>query len=282
MGWGKTITMILTESQRRGLNYVAVANTGGYQPTRAEVMEWLIQPLQKPGKRGDVVTAAVPSRLSQIISNIPTPAASVVAMMVGKPATYAPSGAAEPFVTHLVRLGWLRSDLGERLTVTVFGHALLKEPPPREADDDGGAETVILESGSPLSYARVVGHIGSSGSAFVIDPYLRVDDLYQLMTLTDTSRVLVGSNLGNGDVAAIRALLTATPGVVEVRQAGQGVLHDRYVIGDLGVHQFGTSMNGLGKGATTALFAYSNQACVAVRNLAEGWWSDASPLLPVL
>jgi hypothetical protein len=273
------VFVILTDLQRRGLNFVAVSNAGGYRPTAEEVTEWVDRPGPLPAARGALIEAAVPSlmRSDYGIAKAFDKLTSNFDLFAGRPARYGPSGPPEALVANLIRLRWLQISTVKGLSITPLGRALLREV---DVLDPEVAPAIVLESGNPLAYAQLLGHIAESGDAYVIDPYLRMEQLYELMTTTSTGRVLVGSKLGKGDIAGIRSVVTATPDRIQVRQAGAGVLHDRFVIGELGVHQFGTSMNSVGSN-TTVLVQMPADASEFLRAKAEEWWADSVVLGPI-
>ena len=269
--------MILTKDQRRGLNFVAVANAGGNRPTAKQITEWVFQPVRRLGGRGELVTPRSPGMLSSLFSGIKMPAIDTERIF-GTPAVYGPAKPAEGYVQHLLRLGWLElASLGDGLVVTALGRALLREVD----DDDADQSTVtLLASDSPLAYPQLIGHIAESGEAFVIDAYIGLQQFNDLMINTSTKRVLIGPNVKAGDIAGIATMMATNPGRIEVRQATARVLHDRFIIGDLGVHTIGASLNGVGK-TTTVLMPMPDMVSDQIKVEAESWWLAAQAVAPM-
>lgn len=278
-----TGVMIINGHQRSALVFVSAANQGGFRPTSDQVTEWVLRPNPLPPKKGKLLKAAKPSPaiagIASLAQQISLSSFATPEYLKGTEAVYEPSGPPESLVASLLRLSWLELDDRGGLSLSPLGKALLRADRLTSQDDEG-ISVVVLEAESQLSYVQLMGHIVDSGPAFVIDPYVRSDELWQLMAYTDARRVLVGP-LNVKDTTGLRLLLGAVSGTVEVRQAGKGILHDRYIIGNKGVHHFGASINGVGKNATTTLVLMPEYAADRIRELAEQWWNDSSVLEPV-
>lgn len=57
--------MIVKQEQRRAMEFVVVANRGGYRPTGREINQWRLAPDPRPTRRGDLLepeTPAIPER----------------------------------------------------------------------------------------------------------------------------------------------------------------------------------------------------------------------------
>jgi hypothetical protein len=63
-----------------------------------------------------------------------------------------------------------------------------------------------------------------------------------------------------------------------VRQAPKGRIHDRFIVGDHGIHILGTSLNGVGKSTTTLLIPLPSEVESAVRGELEKTWEMATEL----
>jgi len=138
---------------------------------------------------------------------------------------------------------------------------------------------IVLEADSPLSYVQLVGHIAGCGAAFVIDPYVKAEHLWRLIQDTTTLRVLIGplQSKHDQDLVALRQTLALAHRPIEVRRAADGVLHDRFIIGDSGVmYSVGASWNSVGKHVTT-IFQYPEVPADRLIDIAEKWWEEATP-----
>lgn len=298
---------IFSDMQRDGLRYIDAANSGGYRPTAEQVDEWVFRRGRRPAQRGPLIEPAKPpSVISGPISSIladhmgamgekfqsytevmrnqllaAMPEFNVMDWLVstqGTPAKYGPGKPAETYIQHMIRMSWLASDEAGGLRLTLLGRALLRDDAlTNQADDE--ASVLVLEAKSELSYAQLVGHIADCGDAFVIDPYGKADHVWRLLMNTTTERVLIGPNLKKKELATLRQLLTVDTRKIEVRQAKAGVLHDRFIISDQGVHQIGASWNGVGKTLTT-LFKHPQVSAEKIIEAAEEWWSSATPVEP--
>jgi hypothetical protein len=277
------IDMILKDEQRRGLEFIQAANLGGHRPTRAQVEQWMFSPGRRPGRRGKLIEPARPGTLALNLDfALSESVRTTYRSLVGTPAVYEPDGPPEGFVEHLLRLEWIEANGLGGLALTGLGRALLRSAQV-SSDDQESLGTVVLGSEDPLAYGKLLGHIAESGEALVVDPYLRANQLLELLLHTNCMRLLVGSGLKSSDLTEMKVLLNTwgeRPGV-QLRQAARGAIHDRYIVGDLGVHMIGASINGIAAGsATTVLIPLRDAAADAIHTLCDEWW-DAAELLAV-
>ena len=116
----------------------------------------------------------------------------------------------------------------------------------------------------------------------MIDPYVRAEYLWRLIQDTTTVRVLIGPlySTNDQDLIELRQTLALADRPIEVRQAADGVLHDRFIIGDSGVmYSVGASWNSVGKHVTT-IFQHPPVTADRLGEIAEQWWEGASPVEP--
>jgi len=116
----------------------------------------------------------------------------------------------------------------------------------------------------------------------VIDPYVRAEYLWRLIQDTTTVRVLIGplQSKNNQDLIELRQILASAHRPIEVRRAADGVLHDRFIIGDSGVmYSVGASWNSVGNHVTT-IFQYPAVPADRLIDIAEQWWEEATPVEP--
>jgi len=178
-------------------------------------------------------------------------------------------------------MSWIDADDAGGLRLSPLARALLRHDAfSRQAEDE--PSVIVLEADSPLSYVQLVGHIAGCGAAFVVDPYGRAEHLWRLIQDTTTVRVLIGPlySKHDQDLIALRQTLALAHRPIEVRQAADGVLHDRFIIGDSGVmYSVGASWNSVGKHVTT-IFQYPSVPADRLIDIAEKWWEQATPVEP--
>ena len=147
---------IFSDEQSRGLRYVEAANSGGYQPTAAQVTEWVFRPRRRLAQRGPLIEPAKPpthladmvtSHLGQpkwmdsrALSEFVAPArglggrilansggaGSFYERFLGTPARYGPGKPAETYIEHMVRMSWIDADDTGGLRLTPLGRALVR------------------------------------------------------------------------------------------------------------------------------------------------------------
>lgn len=299
---------IFNDQQRDGLRYIEAANSGGYQPTAGEVNEWVLKRGRRPARRGPLIEPSKPSPMRVGLEQALAPQMRLGAALreqidgiarvsmdrllaqareagifsyldfTRTPARYGPGTPAESYVDHMIRLGWLGQGEAGGLLLAPLGKALLRDD---TFNNGGGADAavVILEAGSDLAYPQLIGHIADSGEAFVIDPYAMADHVWQLIEQTATSRVLIGPYVRPNKLAELKVLLGTASRPIEVRQAPTGLLHDRFIIGDQGVHTVGASWNSVGK-SLTLLSPLPQIAADRIIDAAEEWWDKAAAVEP--
>ena len=312
--------MITTELQRRALDFVLAANTGGHEPIADDVRVWLDNPAPLPGKKGKLIRAAepptpgLPSPLMQSLGSIGVygqinsafqskalaqmltanhesliesmSAAAGVAQMFsgtpgspGRPAKYAPDDPPEHTIEQLIRLRWLAENDHQGLRLTQLGRSLLDADRLDALGYGADHGVVVLGAEDELAWRRLVGHIADHDECFVIDPYLRDQQLTTLKDNTGITRALVGPKLSNRDIVALRMLLSGGGyDHIEVRQAPHRTLHDRYVITPETVYMLGASMHTVGEATTTMLIPLQGAPADAVRQLATTWWDQSTDI----
>lgn len=248
------------------LAFVDACNTSGYRPTAEEVTLWLRSP--QPRLPTNRLAASLAANLAQVL----TPIFAGVE-----------PGSGEDDVAHAQRLLWLSP--GDRLSLTRLGAALLRSGERSQVDQ---ASVDVLELGreDPLAYPRLVARLASSGTALLVDPYLRLEQLHDLVVETEVSRVLISKQQkASREIRAGIATYLGSPRVartIEVRASADNDVHDRVLVEDNGsVYLLGYSLNGIKAGAaSTMLVRLPDAAAGGQRERAEAWWADAEPVLP--
>lgn len=191
------------------------------------------------------------------------------------PPEYGPPIPAESFIDHLVRLEWLDQDERKSLGVTPLGRALMRSAEYDESDSEA-LEVEVLNSNDEMAYPSFVRRLAEMGDALLIDPYLRLEQLLVVKAYTTVSRVLISARIKQEERAAM-AVLVSSGGdhEIELRVAGNGVLHDRMIVGRDSVLTIGTSINTIGRQHPTVLTPLPEVAADVFREHAEGWWDEA-------
>jgi hypothetical protein len=258
-----TSMQILTDAQSRVLSFVEACNSAGYRPTTVEVEVWMASP-----------TRRLPvSRLSRIVtSNLANSVAGLRPLFETEP------GTGETHVAHARRLGWLVGT--QQLQVSRLGLALLQSARRQDVAAQE-ASVLVLDSEDPLAYAVLFGKLAAVDGDLLVDPYLRVTEMRDVIDYTDVRRVLISSrprNTRETQTAIAVYLASLEEAEVEVRTTASRDVHDRVVIStDGSAHLLGTSLNSIGS-ASTHLVTLPTDAANAQALKAETWWNEATPL----
>lgn len=160
---------------------------------------------------------------------------------------------AETYSQYLDRLGWV-TDSTEGIKLTKLGKAILKDlNSPKIDPSETGIVEVVLDPENPFAYASALGVIASVESALLIDPYLRLDGLQDIVEFDNVERILVRENIPKQESSVLAHAIGALAKEgknISIRRARD--LHDRYVIPpEGGIVMLGTSLNGIGKKIST-------------------------------
>lgn len=242
---------VLTKDQHRALAFIAAANFGGYAPVENEVDKWLSEP------QPENTYAALQKILTK--SKLLQPNKTVT--------------------SHLIQIGWVRKDNSTRLSLTGLGEALLRHAESQEIE---GVTVVMLDDQDPLAYAHLIGALAEVGKALIVDPYLDLKGVHDLLEHTQVTRALIkdGAPTQRNQSAIAQYLSGEEDPLLEVRVASSG-LHDRFILADDGrVWTIGASMNGIAKRkATTVLTPMPNVVAAELSKQLESQWLKAKPLL---
>lgn len=183
----------------------------------------------------------------------------------------------ETYSTYLERLIWVEF-VDDAAALTPMGLAVLRAMQDEGKLDSVGVLETVLENGDPFAYARAIAVLADIPDALIVDPYIRLEGLMDIMPLSSVTRILTSDERGKrGKKAHLFALANAArPGNRQIRIADVSRLHDRYFIPGTGpVRMISTSMNSIGSriGVITPLGASASQA---VRVEHEKIWSESS------
>lgn len=247
---------ILSEEQHRALAFISAVNAGGYLPLEENVEKWLSDP--SPGLiPGATIGYAMMSAMNALRS---------VGWHRGKSVT-----------SHLVDLEWAAKDPSGRISLTQLGEALLRNANTQEVE---GAQMVVLDNEDPLAYATLMGELAEIREALLVDPYLDVDGVFNIVQHTDITRALIRaeSNTRRNRSAIATFLNGAEDPRLEVRVA-KG-LHDRFIVADDGhVWTIGASINGVAKRKSVTVFSpMPESAAQILSEQLERTWAEAQPL----
>jgi len=185
----------------------------------------------------------------------------------------------ESFSVYLVRLGWAAVTADGRLSITALGSAVLGAMNDEAAMDIQMVVAKAIDPDDPFAYAKVIGEIAGTDDAMVVDPYLKIDGLQDLLRLSSVSRVLTsdesrpGRSKPSPKIAVFEHMVGAS--VVagfELRVLPLAQMHDRYVIPKSGsVLNLTTSFNSIGQRIGVAVWL-PDLPSTAIRNAHDTLW----------
>lgn len=255
---------VVADEQRRVLMFVNACNLGGYQPSEEEVEAWLGQPRAEKSTPMLAGTA-----LAQMMR----------AHEASWRAAFGTEVGGQSVTGHLLGLSWLTGSK-HRLQLSHLGRSLLRT---LELDEASNELVVLsLDSTDVLAYPRLMGHLRELGPGLVVDPYLGVDELQDLVEYTEVDRILVSAVRGSERARVAVAVVVNSEllgRTVEVRVTEDKALHDRSIVTEGAVHVIGSSLNSVSRRtASTGLVELPAAAAGAHRAQVEEWWSAAVPL----
>lgn len=311
---------ILTDEQHQLLAFVDTCNRNGYRPTPTEVLDYLTSPApaearyetrlrrvqhaHRPSGLAPDMSQAMNAWLEgtvrdyfKLLNYTETLRASVGRNLFARGAVAQRHGgslprtervqvaAPETSVGHLTRIGWLSldpaaDDSAGRLRVTPLGAALLLGAE-RGEGDDMDVSVVVLGRDDPLAYPLLIGQLAGVGEGLLVDPFLRIDQLHQLVVSTQLDRLLLtGKPPHRAHREAIRTYLDSPTLSRRIEVRASEELHDRLVLVDNdAVFTLGTSLNGVGR-TTTVFSPMPAAAAAALREEYARIWETAELVGP--
>lgn len=186
---------------------------------------------------------------------------------------------AEKPVPFLIRVGWIDvTDAGVRLTE--LGRAVLAHADrPAVADTADGPIAVTIDPEDPLAYARLFDLLSSHGTGLLVDRYLKLQGLADILHISSVNRVLTGDDDNQNRLSLFGKAVGAIEASLDVRTVPAADLHDRFFIPDDGpVYVLGSSLNSIAKRPGVVTPVSDAAAAGAVRSAYADLWARSSAL----
>jgi hypothetical protein len=275
------------------LAYVSALQRQSYRPTVAEFNAYVEGPDQRPGttrtiRRPSTVQSPAGSALRAIADLNVNVSRSLQRALGPLQGTSGLGGKSvevhepgEAMIDYLRRLKWVRVTSG-RVHITPIGEAVLTHLEQEMTDTEAPLD-IALDQDDPVAKARLIGRINEIGKCDLVDAYLRLDDLFQILNSTEVERVLTrpakpGDNKRIVELETLMGSL-ALPRPFEVRTSDE--FHDRYVIPDSGpIWQLGTSLGGVGVRFSAMVRITDDKLAKHIRDRFESAWKTGRPLKP--
>lgn len=246
----------------QALQYLAAVNHAGYQPSAAELNAYG----EQPGRTSHVVGSA-----------------SLAAQFDGLARTFAEwvgRRELEAYSAHFLRLKWASNPTGG-FVITELGEAVLAALDAEANANDSEFLQTVLGADDPIAYARAIAVLADLGPVMIVDPYVKLDQLPDLLRLSNVTRILSSTERKPLDQKAtpFAAAATMAKHDVGIRLDEGNKLHDRYFVPDDGlVYMISTSMNSISASRISVITPLDEQASAAVRAAQEAIWDGASPV----
>ena len=188
---------------------------------------------------------------------------------------------AEKASAYLERVGWAEIVSGS-IFPTALGSAVLQalNAPTVDVSNEDPI-TVVIDPDDPLAYAKVFGLIVSQDTGLLVDPYLGISQLFELLEVQAVTRILMSDKDLRVKRPVIAKALAAVEGRVKVRYIGEKQLHDRFFIPDTGdVLVFGSSLNSLTRRPGVVTPLADSTASSAIRDAYGKLWISGTAIAP--
>ena len=248
--------MEIEDDARRALEFLRALGVEGHAPTIEELEAYVLQPGRKRG-------GAIPKALLDQADQLKSAWSSVLGVMVPYKG--------ESVAGHLERVRWAEVRDG-RIRATALGDAVLRATEASLAAPELPV-ALILGRDDKLAYARVIGAMAGMNARVLIDPYLNLEGLGDVLKHTTVDRILVGQQKERKAELAVAVRRLGANREVEIRASS--AFHDRFVFGDDGhVHVMGTSLNGVGVRLSVMVRLEEAEVVGAVKSAFESAWTN--------
>ncbi len=260
---GNTVGSVdfIDDRVHRALEYVSIANRDGALLTMTDFRAFANQPIPRP------------RQMSTIASDM----AGAVLRSFHYEAV--PGEKIEEFLT---RTRWVLDDGKSGLKLSTLGRAVLdhanRAPLQHEVDEP---LTVTIDPEDKFAYAKVLGLIAEQGAGMLIDPYMTLEALQDIVTASSATRILTTDRNQKSRLSLIAHGLSVIDDGPEVRKVEASALHDRFFIADDGpVYVLGSSLNSIARrpGVITPISDAAGSG--AIRAAYEAIWTGAALVEP--
>lgn len=178
--------------------------------------------------------------------------------------------------TYLRRLSWIEGGDND-CRISAIGRAVLAHADRPVADSEDASVSVVIDPEDPLAYLRIFELINEHDGGLLIDPYLKLPGLSDLLEISTVSRVLTSVE-GRNEAIFARAI-AATESTLEGRSVDRSRLHDRFFIAADKVYVLGSSLNSITRRPGVVTPILDPVAVAAISSTYETIWDEARPLV---
>lgn len=186
---------------------------------------------------------------------------------------------AETIGQFVLRVGWAEGN--ETVSITALGKAVLAEaarPPKLDPSDE--PLTVTIDPADPLAYTRIFHLISSHGGGLLVDRYLTLEGLADIIDLSSVDRVLTGDDPKKNRLKIFSHALSASTEPPAVHTVPGPRLHDRFFIPDEGpIYVLGSSLNSISSRPGVVTPISDPTASQALRDAYEALWADGTTIV---
>lgn len=177
---------------------------------------------------------------------------------------------------YLRRVVWLEGS-GSDCRLSAMGRAVLNHANRPVADSEEASVSVVIDPEDPLAYLRIFDLINEHDGGLLVDPYLKLPGLSDLLEISTVTRVLTAVEGRNAAIFSRAIAATGSP--LEARSVPQVRLHDRFFIATEAVYVLGSSLNSITKRPGVVTPISDTNAVTAISSTYEALWSEGVPLV---
>lgn len=186
----------------------------------------------------------------------------------------------ETWAEYFLRVKWAVGD-SSAMMITQLGRTVLTDLGREQVSMDSDEPLhVLIEPEDPFAYIRVFASIASHRDGLLVDPYLEVEQVLDVLKVPSIRRILTGSSKQRMHPLMAMAL-GRLEGPPELRWADASRLHDRFFLPDAGgMLMLGSSLNSIAKRPGIVVQIKDAAAVDAVRTAYLEIWEAATVIEP--
>lgn len=254
------IVELISEQLHRTLTYIFAVNRAGAALTLGQLEAYAVNPSPTQRRTRNIAESVV-SQYMSLLEHEVVPRESVG--------------------SFLTRVQWIEDRAGVQLTA--LGRAVLQYADRQPlADVSEEPLMVTIDPDDRLAYTRIFDLMSSYGEGLLVDKYLNLEGLGDVMSISSVDRLLTSDDARRNRLTLFGRALGTDEDSPSLRTLPAARLHDRFFIPDDGpVFALGSSLNSISArpGVVTTI---ADSAAQAIREMYERLWGEGEVVSAVL